>query len=114
MTRRLPRLLVAACLLWTGANLCPMPQAQCEDEAKPSCGCEHGQKAKCCSGVHLVEAGTGSVSLPAAPSVSQGLPPAAPASAPDLAPAKVVLVSDSSPPAQPPPRQSLGRSPPAA
>lgn len=114
MTRRLPRLLLAACLLWTGAHLCPMPQAQCEDEAKPSCGCEHGQKARCCSGVHLVEAGTGSVSLPAAPSVPQGLPLAAPAPEPALAPVRSVLVSDASPPAQPPPRQSLGRSPPAA
>ena len=114
MIRRLPRLLLAACLLWTGANLCPMPQAQCEDEAKPSCGCEHGQKAKCCSGVHLVEAGTGSVSLPAAPSAPQGLSPAAPAPRPDWTPVRPALVTDSSPPAQPPPRQSLGRPPPAA
>jgi hypothetical protein len=114
MTPRPLRLLLAASLLWTGLNICRMPQAQCEDEQTPACGCEHGQKAKCCSGVHLVEAGTGSVSLPAAPADRQAL--VQPAPEPSLAEhfGGPSVITDAPPFPRPPPRGSLGRAPPAA
>ncbi|MCX5794682.1 MAG: hypothetical protein NTY77_04205 [Elusimicrobia bacterium] len=115
MTKRALRFVLAAALLWTGQNICLMPQSQCEDQARPPCHCHRGSQPKCCTGAHLEEAGVASGISFAAPAsqpafLYQPSPEPAPAAGWSVSPAFAVQAV----PPHPPPRESSGRSPPVA
>ncbi|MBI5240252.1 MAG: hypothetical protein HY926_07245 [Elusimicrobia bacterium] len=118
MSARLARCLLAAALLWTEAHICLMPQAECEAEVSPSCPC-HSHKdglPRCCTGVHLIEAGIGpgpSIAAAPQPVHPAALSPSAPLFADLFLSAGRLAAAGLPAPPHPPPRECLGRSPPA-
>ncbi|MBI5882081.1 MAG: hypothetical protein HZB91_03135 [Elusimicrobia bacterium] len=121
MVPRCIRLLLAAALFWTGTHLCLMRQADCDGlvkaRSKAPCHGQTGDRGHCCKGVHLTAAGvSSSQALACAPRLPH---PACLLSAqPEVAAHAVAVqspqVSIAGPPQGPPPRESLGRSPPAS
>ncbi len=117
MAFRLLRVTMAGALLWMGAHVCLMPQADCESHSAPPCHCHHGNLPRCCSGVHLVEAGVASdVSIAATQQpISRAVaanPGLSPRQAADLH--QNFLAVNETPPEHSPPRECFGRSPPTA
>ncbi|MBI5210070.1 MAG: hypothetical protein HY927_08880 [Elusimicrobia bacterium] len=121
MACRCLRLILAAALFWTGTHLCLMPQADCDGRSgarsKAPCHGQTGDRAHCCKGVHLTEAGVPSGQALAA--VSRAPHPAGPlAAGPELALAsggvQPLEAAAPGPPLRPPPAESFGRSPPTA
>jgi hypothetical protein len=107
------RLFLSAALFWTGMNVCLMPQSECEGKAKAPCHCHHGSQSKCCTGIHLTEAGVQSGVSIAVPAPAQAV---LVQSGPE-APAPVgwsgsPILSVQAVPPHPPPRECSGRSPP--
>jgi hypothetical protein len=115
MTRGPLRLILSVCLLWTGMNVCLMPQAECEAQARPCCHCHHASRHKCCTGIHLIEAGVQSgVSsvAPASPQAALAQPgPSYESGAVWHGPLAFAVATAL---LHPPPRECLGRSPPIA